>query len=128
MIATLIPIRYFKAKTMYWVWEDLAKMGEMGKQLVEDRIDFYSLALKSFKFKQPVNPTVLTDSELRKLGIPVLFLVGDHETAYNADDAISRLNQVNPKIKTDLIPHTGHELMFSHTGMVNRKILEFLKD
>ncbi len=128
MVATLIPIRYFKAKTMYWIWADLAKMGEIGKQLVEDRIDFYDLALKSFKFKQPVNPTVLTDSELQKLEIPVLFLVGDHETAYNANDAISRLNKVNPKIKTDLIPNTGHELMFSHTDMVNQKILEFLKD
>lgn len=128
MVATLIPIRYFKAKTMYWVWADLAKMGEIGKQLVEDRIDFYSLALKSFKFKQPVNPTVLTDSELRKLEMPVLFLVGDHETAYHAKDAIRRLNQVNPKIQTDLIPNTGHELMFSHTDLVNRKIHEFLKD
>ncbi len=128
MVASLIPIRYFKAKIMYWVWADLAKMGETGKQLVEDRIDFYDLALKSFKFKQPVNLTVLTNSELQRLGIPVLFLVGDHETAYNAHDAIRRLNKVNPKIKTDFIPNTGHELMFSHTAMVNQKILEFLKD
>lgn len=128
MITTLIPIRYFKEKIMYWCWSDLAKTGDSGKQLVEDRIDYYNIALNSFKFKQPVNPTVLTDLELQKLEMPLLFLVGEHETVYNAYDAISRLNRVNAKIKTDLIPDTGHDIMFTHTDTVNRKILDFLNE
>lgn len=128
MLTTLIPIRYFKEKIMYWVWSDLAQMGDNGKQLVEDRIDYYDIALKSFKFKQPVNPTVLTDLELQKLGMPVLFLIGEHETMYNASDAIDRLNKVNARIKTELIFGTGHDLMFTHTEIVNRKILDFLKE
>jgi pimeloyl-ACP methyl ester carboxylesterase len=126
MITTLIPVRYFKSKIMYWVWSDLAKMGEKGRQLVEDRIDYYQLALKSFKFKQSVNPVVFTDMELQKLRMPVLFLVGEHETAFNAGETIERLNKVNPLIKTDLIPNTGHDLMFTHTEMVNKLILDFL--
>lgn len=127
MITTLIPVRHFKKNIIYWCWSDLAKMGDSGKQLVEDRIDYYNIALNSFKFKQPVNPTVLTDLELQKLEMPVLFLVGEHETAYNAKDAISRLNTANAKIKTDLITDTGHDIMFTHTDTVNRKILDFLK-
>jgi len=126
MIATLIPVRYFKAKIMYWVWSDLAKMGKNGRQRVEDRIDYYQLALKSFKFKQPVNPVVLTDMELQKLRMPVLFLAGEHETAFRAGETVGRLNKANPMIKTVLIAGTGHDLMFTHTEIVNKRILDFL--
>jgi len=127
MLLTLIPTRYFKAKAVYWAWSDLAKKGAIGRQLVEDRIDYYQIALESFKFKQPVNPTVLTDYEIQLLEIPIFFLVGEHETAYSAGDAISRLNRVNPRIRTELISGTGHDLMFTHTEIVNQKILDFLK-
>lgn len=127
MIFTLIPIRYFKAKIMYWTWSDLARMSEYGRQLVEERIDYYQLALKSYKFKQPVNPVVLTDAELQSLKMPVLFLAGNHETAFNAEEAINKLNKLNPMIKTVLLSNTGHDLMFTHTEFVNTKILDFLK-
>jgi pimeloyl-ACP methyl ester carboxylesterase len=128
MILTLIPVRYFKAKIMYWAWADLARMGEYGRQLVEERIDYYQLSLKSFKFKQPVNPVVLTDLELQSLKMPVLFLAGNHETAFNAENTISQINRINPMIKTVLLSNTGHDLMFTHTDVVNSKIISFLKN
>lgn len=127
MVFTLIPVRYFKARIMYWAWADLARMGECGRQLVEERIDYYQLSLKSFKFKQPVNPVVLTVAELQSLQMPVLFLAGNHETAFNAEDSINQLNRINPKIKTVLLSNTGHDLMFTHTDVVNSKIINFLK-
>jgi pimeloyl-ACP methyl ester carboxylesterase len=126
MIKTLIPIRYFKANLMYWVWKDLALKGDVGKQLVEDRINYYQIALKCFKFKQPVNPTVLTNSEIQQLKIPVLYLVGVNETMFDVKNAINRLNKVSPKIETELICGTGHDLMFTHTDFVNKRILDFL--
>ncbi len=128
MIATLIPVRRFKSKLIYSTWFDLAQRGESGRQLVEDRIDYYTTALKCFKFKQPARITVLTDSELKKIRVPVLFLVGDHETIYDAHDAVDRLHRVNPTIRTEIIPGTGHDLMFTHTEIVNRKILDFLRE
>jgi len=128
MITTLIPVRYFKRKIVYWVWKDLADMGEWGKNLVEQRIDYYQLALKSFKFKQPVNPTVLTDEELRKLTMPVLYLIGENETIYNVHDAVTRLNRVDQEIRTEIINGTGHDLLFTHTKKVNAILLDFLKD
>ncbi|HUI90987.1 MAG TPA: alpha/beta hydrolase [Chitinivibrionales bacterium] len=126
MLTTLIPVRYFKSKIMYWCWADLAQMGDTGVQLVEDRIDFYQMALKCFKFKQPPNPTVLSDEELQRLKMPVLFLVGNHETVYDAKIAVDRLRRVNPKINAEMIMNTGHDLMFTHTDAVNRKVLAFL--
>jgi len=126
MVKTLIPVRYYKKKIMYWVWKDLATMGEWGQNLVEERIDYYQLALKSFKFKQPINPTVLTDQEFADLSIPVLFLAGENETVWNAQKAIGRINGVNPEIRTELIENTGHDLMFTHTDEVNSILLKFL--
>ena len=128
MLKTMIPLRYYKKKIMYWVWKDLAEMGEWGQNLVEERIDYYQLALKSFKFKQPVNPTVLAEKEFAELSIPVLFLVGENETVYNAHEAVDRLNNVNPEIQTELISNTGHDLMFTHTDKINSILLDFLRE
>lgn len=127
MIATLIPARGFSRMIMYWVWKDLAEQGESGRRLVEDRIDYYTLSLRSFKFKRPINPTVLSDGDLQRLTMPVLFLAGGNETVYDASAAAARLRRVNPGIRSEIIPGTGHDLMFTHTETVNRILLDFLK-
>lgn len=126
MLKSLLPIRAFKKEMMHWVWKDLLNSGENGRKLVEDRIDYYEMAMKCFKLKTGVKPTVLTDSELEKLKTPILYLVGENETCYNADSAITRLHKVAPRIETQLIHNTGHDLMFTHTELVNKRILDFL--
>jgi len=128
MLQSIIPVRYFKSKIMYWVWADLASMGEWGIGLVEARIDYFQLALKSFKFKQSVNPIVLTDEELKRIGVPFLHVVGENETAYNAKDAVSRLNNLNSEIRTVMLHGTGHDLMFTHTDTFNNILIEFLQE
>jgi pimeloyl-ACP methyl ester carboxylesterase len=127
-VATLLPVRYFKQKTMYSVWKDLVKMGKDGREIVDERVDYVEIAYSSFKFKMPVNPTVLTDSELQNIRFPLLYLVGEHETMYDADSAITRLKNVAPLIETELISGTGHDLLFTHTEEVNQRILRFLKN
>jgi pimeloyl-ACP methyl ester carboxylesterase len=124
---SLLPIRYFKRKIMYWVWKDLANEGADGIAMVEDRINYYEIAMKCFKLKAGVQPTVFSDTELQTLKVPVLYLVGENETMYEGKNAVGRLNKVAPKIETKLIQGTGHDLMFTHTEMVNKSILEFLK-
>ncbi|MGV8017370.1 MAG: alpha/beta fold hydrolase [Ignavibacteria bacterium] len=128
MISTLIPVRYFKEKTMNRVAKDLVVMGgDKKKKIVDDRVDFLEMAYKCFKFKSLPNPVVLTDSELQSLKIPVFYLVGSNETVCNPDSAINRLNKAAPLIKTELISGTGHDLLFTHTEIVNGMILKFLK-
>jgi len=85
------------------------------------------MAIKRFKFRMPVYPTVLSDEELRRISIPTLFLVGEHEVIYSAPEAIGRLNSVAPQIKTELIPNAGHDLTIVQTALVNKKVIEFLK-
>ena len=122
-----LPIREFKKEIMYWVWSDLSKMGDKGKTLVEDRIDYYSIAMKCFKLEQGVEPTVLTDSDLIKLKPPVLSIWLAIMTFTMVTKQLRGLIQVAPKIETELIKATGHDLMFTHTEMVNKRILEFLR-
>jgi pimeloyl-ACP methyl ester carboxylesterase len=113
---------------MYWTWKDLANKGTDGVTLVENRINYYEMALKCFKIKTGVSPTVFSDAQLQSLNMPTLYLIGDHETMYDGKNAVHRLNKVAPNIETELIPNTGHDLIFTHTELVNSRILEFLKE
>ncbi|MBS1250999.1 MAG: Carboxylesterase YbfK [Anaerolineales bacterium] len=86
------------------------------------------LAARSFKSRPMVNPTVLTDAELRSIGVPALFLVGENEKIYSAQEAVERLNEVAPQIETDIIPDAGHDLTLVQADLVNRIVLAFLKE
>jgi uncharacterized protein (UPF0264 family) len=59
--------------------------------------------------------------------IHALFFVGENEKIYTAMKAIQRLNSVDPYIHTEIIPDAGDDLALVQTDMVNRKVLEFLK-
>jgi pimeloyl-ACP methyl ester carboxylesterase len=124
---SLLPVRFFKEKMMYWVWKDLAAQGDEGKKRVEERIDYYQTALHTFILKTGVQPTILTDQELQKLNMPVLYLVGENESCYDGASAIERLQHIAPHIETCFIRDTGHDLMFTHSELVNHRILDFLK-
>jgi len=95
--------------------------------MVEEIIDDALMGLKCFKFKMPVSPTVLEDKELQSIKVPTLFLVGENEKLYSAQKAVQRLNTVAPQIETEVIPNAGHDLSIVQAEMVNRKVLDFLK-
>ena len=74
-----------------------------------------------------INPTVLTDEQLRSINVPTLYLVGENEKIYSASKTIERLNEIASQIRTEVIPHAGHDLTIVQVEMVNTKVLEFLK-
>jgi pimeloyl-ACP methyl ester carboxylesterase len=122
-----LPFRYFTKNFLYWLLADLARQGEAGHALLEKHIDESFLAIRSFKAKRLVNPTVLTDAELQGLKVPTLFMVGENEKIYSARAAIERLQRVAPHIQTKLIPDAGHDLTMVQAEMVNKTVLEFLR-
>ena len=85
------------------------------------------VAAHSFKTKSLVNPHVLTNSDLMSINTPALFLVGENEKIYSAQQAVERLNTVAPKIETAIIPDAGHDLTMAQADLVNNLILEFLQ-
>ena len=120
-----VPHRYFTKSFIYWLLEDLAKMGEASRALIEEYVDESYLALWSFKTRRMVNPTVLTDGELQSINVPTLYLVGENEKICSTSKAIKRLNETVPQIKTEVIPNAGHDLTIVQAEMVNRIVLEY---
>lgn len=127
MVLSLVPHKYFVRRVMYWTWDDLVKSGSAGKKITDERVDFVMLAYGSFKFKAGVNPSALSDQEIAGFNVPVLYIVGEHEKVYDGRAAIARLKELAPKIETELIPETGHDLLFTHTETVNKRVMKFIE-
>ncbi|MGD2295328.1 MAG: alpha/beta hydrolase [Candidatus Aminicenantes bacterium] len=127
----LIPHRHFVRKSMEMVMGDLAhKKDKDSRQQFENIMKNAFLGLRCFKPKMLVSPTVLSEKEWQNLKVPALYLVGENERIYAASgyEAIQHLQKVAPHVKTELIPDAGHDLTVIQADMVNRIILEFLKD
>lgn len=95
--------------------------------MIDQHIKDVMLARKSFKFRHRMVPTVFSDQELAAISIPTLFLVGENEKIYSPQEALNRLRQKAPQIRTMLIPGAGQVLTIVQKEMVNRLILNFLK-
>lgn len=128
-ILSAIPIKLIMKKVMInWMCKDLAERGdEASKRIMNDFMNDALMAMKCFKFKMPIHPTVLSDDELKRISIPTLFLVGENEVIYSAYDAVDRLNSVVPQIQTEIIPDAGHDITFVQSVLVNEKVITFLK-
>jgi pimeloyl-ACP methyl ester carboxylesterase len=126
-ILSTLPYRYFTKNMFYWLFEDAIKKDEASRMQIEEMIDDMFMALRCYKTIPIVKPTVLEDKELQDFNIPTLYLVGENEKIYSAEKAIQRLNNVAPHIKKEVIPSAGHDLSFVQAEMVNKKVMEFLK-
>jgi len=127
-ILGLLPHRNFARRFMNWLAEDLVRKDEAGRIMANEMADDAYTAMRCFKPKRMVYPTVLTDKELQSIKVPALYLVGENEKIYSAEKAIKRLNKVAPHIKAEVIPDAGHDLTIVQAEMVNRKVIEFLKE
>ncbi len=120
-----IPLRYFMKREFYWVCEDMVQTEE-GRAIADDLLDGIQLAIRSFKTKIPASMTVLSDDELKSIKVPFLYLVGENEKMHSVKDAVKRIKNIAPGIKTDVVQNSGHCLLFTHPEIVNEKILDFL--
>ncbi len=122
-----LPHRFFARSFMRWLAEDLVHKDEAGRIIAEEMADDAYMAMRCFKPKRMVYPTTLKDAEWQSIKVPTLYLVGENEKLYSAQKAVQRLNKVAPHIKAEIVPNAGHDLTIVQAGMVNRKVLEFLK-
>jgi len=126
-ILGMLPHRYFARSFMRWLAKDLMHKDEAGRITAEEMADDAFMAMRCFKPKRMVYPTVLQDKELQSIKVPTLYLVGENEKIYSAQKAIQRLNKAAPHIKAEIIPNAGHDLTIVQAEKVNIKVLEFLK-
>jgi pimeloyl-ACP methyl ester carboxylesterase len=129
LLGAIPPHKFFMTHFLTnWMCQDLAKKGdELSKQMLEHWMNDALMAMKCFTFRMPITPTVLSDNELQSINIPVLFLVGEHEVLYPADQAVRRINAMAPSIVTEIVPNASHDLTISQTQIVNSKTISFLR-
>jgi pimeloyl-ACP methyl ester carboxylesterase len=124
---SFLPHRYFTKSFMAWMLEDFVNQDEGSRKFAAEYAGEAYVAAHSFKPKSLVNPHVLTNSDLMSINTPALFLVGENEKIYSAQQAVERLNTVAPKIETAIIPDAGHDLTMAQADLVNNLILGFLQ-
>lgn len=125
---TVIPHADFRKRFYYWLLRDMMQSGETGRAWVDEAVAHWVVAERCFGPLPTVRATVLADRDLQSFGVPCLFLVGENEKVYSARKAVRRLNRLAPQIKTEIIPHAGHDLWIVQAEMVTRKILDFLDE
>lgn len=125
-ISVAIPLKPFSRNFVYWLAEDTVNSGKQGRAIIEGHVDETYMAVRSFKAKRMVNPSVLTNEELRSIKVPTLFMVGENEKIYSPQKVLERLNRVSPQIQTKLIVNAGHDLTMVQADIVNNLIIEFI--
>ena len=128
IMGALPPHKFFMTHFLTnWMCQNLVKKGgEFSKRMLENWTNDALMAMKCFRFRMPITPTVLTDKELQSFRIPVIFLVGENEVVYPADKAVHRVKTVAPFITTKVIQNASHDLTISQTRIVNSKATSFL--
>ena len=121
------PIHSSFARGFYtWIFADLYKKNEEGRQRIEEVYEETKLSDLCFAPKKFVVPTVLTDEQLRALKVPTLFLVGENEKLYSPKKAVQRFNKLSSIVKSEILPDAGHDLPISQKDLLHKAVFQFL--
>jgi pimeloyl-ACP methyl ester carboxylesterase len=122
-----VPHPSFTHSFLEWLLEDLANKDASSRALLEDEAAASFQAIRSFRPKPMVAPTLLSENDWKSLRVRTLFLVGENEKIYSADSALRHLHDVAPQVQTEIIPGAGHGLLIVQAELVVGKILDFLQ-
>jgi pimeloyl-ACP methyl ester carboxylesterase len=59
--------------------------------------------------------------------VPTLLLIGEHEVVCDPAAALARARRLFPDVQGELVPKCSHDMCFSQRGIVDARVLEFLK-
>ena len=111
-----------------WLYEDFLQKDESNLEKIQAIMEEQKIAASHFEIKPAIQPRVFEDGELQSIKVPALFIVGENEKTYSAQDAVKRLNSVAPQINIEIIPDAGHDLMHVQEELVIGKVLDFLSE
>ena len=93
---------------------------------LEDPANLIEVAFQARRLIPIPPPRCLSDDQLRSIGAPTLFMIGEHEPVTRPMKAISRAGRFVRRIETVLVPNAGHLLTGEAPERVNAKVAEFL--
>ena len=115
--------RYFVRRFVRWLFADLVRENP---HRAATAVEATLMTVRCLQPWRILAPRVLSDDELARLSMPVLFVAGEHERIYSTEQAKKRLVRVAPRIQFATVAGAGHDLTTVAADMVNRMILEFL--
>lgn len=77
-------------------------------------------------FHMPTTPLRLSRQALQRCQSPTLVLLGEHDSFCKPDVVRSRLNKNLADGHVEIIPDTGHALIYEQPGLVSARVQEFL--
>lgn len=105
------------ASTAYeWLWEDYPR-DECISQL--PRITAVEGVVRHGA------PMIFGDSQLRKIQVPVLLLIGGHEMICKPEVVFRRATRLVPGLRAEIVPDANHNAEYTAPDFVNTAILEF---
>lgn len=123
----LLPFRAYTKYYLYWYDPDGAR-NDRTRWMIDELIEDTMLARRCFKRRNFIRPTVLSDEDWQCIKAPTLFLVGENEVTYPAEEAVAKLHRVAPRLKAAIAPGADHHLAIVKPDWVNDKVLKFLTD
>jgi pimeloyl-ACP methyl ester carboxylesterase len=124
MLTMLPPKRYWFRMLMGW----MGVRGSVDSEFSQQLLDLMWLGAEHINMSAEtmrVMPTVISDTQLGALSMPVLLLIGENEVIYDSQKALARAQQLIPDIKGELVPHCGHDISFNQHRIVDGRILTF---
>src|SRR6516225_1730613 len=121
-LAAIAPRRFLRPLAL-WMFRDQVRKHP---DWLDPWLELTLNTMRSVDRRLPM-PPVWTDAEWCAMIVPALFLVGEHETIYSPDKAVRRLKHVAPQVTAEIIPGAGHDLTLAQADLVDRRILEFVK-
>jgi pimeloyl-ACP methyl ester carboxylesterase len=119
-----------QAMRSFKLWETYPQNIQSPENLAffNDKLEQLYLGFKHFRCRGEANPDIFFDDELRGLKTPILLLIGRQEVIYDPAASIERARRLISHIEADLIPDASHDLSYFQAGIVDERILDFLKD
>lgn len=101
-----------------WGTDKLNQIVYGQEKIPEEARQFGTLIMKHFKPRIGSLP-VLTDTELKKLRMPILYIGGEKDALLHTQDSANRLQQLLPHSVTRIVPNTGHVLINQQETYLN---------
>jgi pimeloyl-ACP methyl ester carboxylesterase len=121
MLMVLLPTRFTVNSFFHWLG-------------FADRADAYVLdliylGLKHFRMPLEtarIQPAVVSDEALRRLRVPTLLLIGEHEVISDPARALERARRLIPDLEGELVAGCRHDMCSSQHSIVDARVIDFL--
>jgi pimeloyl-ACP methyl ester carboxylesterase len=124
----VIPSKTTMAIPWRWMFPHAARSTGLARAMFDDSVEEMVLFLKCCRMTPPPSGLmrVLSDSELRGMEVPILYIAGADERICSTALAVERLAAVAPDIETSVVPDAAHDACWVQPDTINSRVMEFL--